>query len=131
MPGLGDRISNRVQALFRSWYFFIGFLVWTAIWWLWLGKHVFNDLYPWVAWTTVTTLVTQVDVLIVGIGQKKQQARDAETLRHLLSIAESNQASMQATLAIGEAQQALLRSTKMEIEGLHDLLEDSDADQTP
>lgn len=129
--GIGDRISNRVQALFRSWYFFIGFLVWTAVWWLLLGPHMFDDKYPWVAWTTITTLVTQVDVLIVGIGQKKQQERQDNTLRALLTLAEADQARTQAILAIGDAQQALLKSNKTELEELHGLLEDSIADKTP
>jgi hypothetical protein len=89
--GVGLRVSVAAQSVFRSWITLGVFLAWTAAWWtaaFTLG-HSFVDPWPLVGWTTLTTLWTQLDVNIVGIGQKQQQQADSQRLIALIQMEEA------------------------------------------
>jgi hypothetical protein len=97
LGGVGLRVSLAAQSVFRSWWTLAGFLTWTAAWWtaaFALGRG-FVDPWPLVGWTTLTTLWTQLDVNIVGIGQKQQQHADSQKLVTLVQLGEAQARSLE------------------------------------
>jgi len=84
---IGNRISLAVTRIVRSWRFLGIFLVFTAVWWTFVGP-LLDDSWPYVGYTTVISLGTWIDLIIVGIGQRLSDERDDEMKALLLQLIE-------------------------------------------
>lgn len=78
----------------RSWPFFFLFVVWTVIWWGFAGQHV-GDYRPWILWGAITTLITEIDLIVYGIYQRYQNHQDElmqrsqlDTMKLLVAMSE-------------------------------------------
>lgn len=80
---MNQRIARWFANGIRSWPFFFVFLTWSIAWWAYAGDR-FGDPRPWLIWSLVTTFITEIDLIIYGIYQRRQSADDELMQRNQL-----------------------------------------------
>lgn len=114
---MSERFSRRFADAIRSWPFLLAYVAWTAAWFVYAG-HRLGDPKPWLLWSVVTTLVTELDLIVYGIYQRLQtrddeqmQRNQIDTMRLLVALAEH--------LTTEQAEQGTqLDEIKADVEGL-------------
>jgi hypothetical protein len=79
-----EQASWKVQSIIRNWYFVF---VWTALSAVWFATpKTFGDNHSYVHWQLLASWLAVTVELIIGIAMIGQTKRDAQILRHILSL---------------------------------------------
>jgi hypothetical protein len=85
MLSTSDRISWFLQGLIRHWWFIIGNVVLSVVWWA--HPHWFGDTQDYPRWMALYSLLAVVIESVVGLGMFGQTKRDAAALREVRAMA--------------------------------------------